>query len=79
MEKSFEKSKVNFIGRTLLHMGIGLLLTFVAAYLTPMILDRISYGIIIGASIVEIGLVLYFARAGGKISILHQSMQDKRG
>jgi FtsH-binding integral membrane protein len=69
MEKSFEKSQVNFIGRTLLHMGIGLLLTFVVAYLTPMILDRISYVIIIGASILEIGLVLYLTARIKKMSI----------
>ena len=68
MEKSFAKSQVNFMGRTLLHMGLGLLVTFILAYLTPMLINQISYAYIIGAAVLEVGLVIYLTRRINKMS-----------
>ena len=69
MEHSFEKSRVNFIGKTLLTMGFGLLITFVMAFLTPVLFPEISYPILIGAVIAELVLVIYLSRRIQKLSV----------
>lgn len=69
MEGSFEKSKINFIGKTLLTMGLGLLATFVMAFLTPLLFPEISYSILMVAVIAELILVIYLSRRIQKLSI----------
>jgi FtsH-binding integral membrane protein len=69
MEHSFEKSRVNFIGKTLLTMGFGLLITFVMAFLTPILFPEISYSILVGAMIAELVLVIYLSRRIQKLSV----------
>lgn len=69
MEHSFEKSRVNFIGKTLLTMGFGLLITFVMAFLTPVLFTEISYPILMGAVIAELVLVIYLSRRIQKLSV----------
>ncbi|HEY5560858.1 MAG TPA: Bax inhibitor-1/YccA family protein [Clostridiaceae bacterium] len=68
MEKSFEKSQTNFIGRTLLTMSTGLLVTFIVSMLisnTKMVLNPY---IMIVSFIAEIGIVFYLSSRIAKMS-----------
>lgn len=69
MEKSFVKSQASFIGRTLLIMGMGLLVTFLVAWLTPMFLNSINPILMFGAMIAEFALVVYITRRIDQISV----------
>lgn len=69
MERSFEKSKINFIAKTLLTMGFGLLITFAMAFLTPVLFTEISYPIIMVAIGAEFILVIYLSRRIQKLSL----------
>jgi FtsH-binding integral membrane protein len=68
MERSFERSQVNFIGKTLLIMGLGLLLTFAVAILTPMFIQSINPIMLIGAMVIEVALVFYLTARINKMS-----------
>jgi uncharacterized protein len=73
MERVYERSRADFISRVMTHMGIGLLITFVVAYLTAgsdvilSLVFRSSFNLII-LMIVEIGLVMYLSRRIDKLS-----------
>jgi uncharacterized protein len=69
MERSFVKSQANFIGRTLLIMGMGLLVTFLIAVLTPMFLGSINPILIFGVMIAEFALVMYITRRIDRMSV----------
>lgn len=73
MERVYEKSKADFISRVMTHMGIGLFITFLTAYLTYK--NEVLQSIIFSSSvvffmlfIVEIGLVVYLTRRIEKMS-----------
>lgn len=69
MEKSFEKSQANFMGRTLLTMSAGLLVTFIIAFITPYFMQSISPLFILGALIGEVALVFYLTARINKMSV----------
>jgi FtsH-binding integral membrane protein len=68
MENSFEKSQTNFISRTLLTMGLGLLVTFIVAVLTPVVMPNINMSLVLIAVIGEFALVLYLTRRINKMA-----------
>lgn len=68
MENSFEKSQTNFISRTLLTMGLGLLVTFIVAVVTPMFMPNINMSLVLIAVIGEFALVLYLTRRINKMA-----------
>jgi FtsH-binding integral membrane protein len=68
MEKSFVRSQANFMGKTLLNMSAGLLVTFISAYLTRMFVV-LNPVVMILAAVVEIGLVFYLTRRINKLSV----------
>lgn len=67
MERSYEKSQANFIGKTLFIMGLGLLLTFIVAYFTP--IQLITPMMLIVAMIAEVALVFYLSSRINKLSV----------
>lgn len=69
MERSFIKSQANFIGRTLLIMGMGLLVTFLTAVFTQMFLGSINPIVMFGAMIAEFALVVYITRRIDRMSV----------
>lgn len=69
MERSFVKSQASFIGRTLLIMGVGLLVTFLIAVLTPMFLGSINPVLMLGAMVAEFALVVYITRRIDRMSV----------
>ena len=69
MENSFEKSQSNFISRTLLTMGFGLLVTFIVAVLTPLFMPNINMSLVLIAVIGEFALVLYLSRRINKMAV----------
>ena len=69
MEKSFVRSQSNFIGRTLLIMGMGLLVTFLIAIATPMFFNTINTGIVFAVMIAEVILVMYISRRIDRMSV----------
>lgn len=62
MERTFEKSKVNFIGKTLFTMAFGLLVTFITAMVTVTFMKQINIMLMIGCMVVEVGIVLFLVR-----------------
>jgi uncharacterized protein len=69
MEKSFDKSRANFMGRTLLTMSAGLLVTFIIAFITPYFMQSINPVLIFGALIGEVVLVFYLSARINKMSV----------
>lgn len=68
MENSFEKSQTNFISRTLLTMGVGLLVTFFVAFLTPLVMPNINSALMVIAIFGELGLVIYLSARINKMA-----------
>lgn len=69
MEKSYVKSQSNFIGRTLLTMSGGLLVTFIIAFLTgTYFINVISFPLILAAMVGEVVLVIYLSTRINKMS-----------
>lgn len=68
MENSFEKSESNFISRTLLTMGMGLLVTFIVSFVTPLFMANINPALILISAFGELGLVFYLSARINKIS-----------
>ena len=68
MENSFEKSQTNFISRTLLTMGVGLLVTFFVAFATPLVMPNISSALMLIAIFGELGLVIYLSARINKMA-----------
>lgn len=56
---SYKQSQSNFIAKTLLNMGLGLLITYLIAIVTPFVLPNISGGVMLAAFAAELGLVLF--------------------
>ncbi len=69
MEKSFEKSRSNFISRTMVTMGLGLLITFLVAIATANFIPIISLPIMVGAIITEFILVIYLGARISKMGV----------
>jgi len=68
MENSFEKSQSNFISKTLLTMGMGLLVTFIVSFVTPLFMANINPALILISAVGELGLVFYLSARINKIS-----------
>lgn len=70
MENSYVKSQNSFISRTLLIMGLGLLVTFAIAVATSIFLDRtIAQTVMLPAFAGELLIVFYLSRRIEKLSI----------
>jgi FtsH-binding integral membrane protein len=73
MERIYEESRADFISKVMTHMGIGLLITFVAAYLTStsdalqaMVNGRYGF---LGLVLIEFLLVIYLTRRINSMSL----------
>ncbi|TDT60963.1 Bax inhibitor-1/YccA family protein [Fonticella tunisiensis] len=73
MERVYERSRTDFISKVMTHMGVGLLITFLTAYLTAS-----NYYLAIGIAgsplmfvlaLMEIGLVIYLTNRIDKMSL----------
>lgn len=73
MERVYERSRADFISKVMTHMGVGLLITFLTAYLTAS-----NYYLAIGIAgsplmfvlaLMEIGLVIYLTNRIDKMSL----------
>jgi len=70
MENLFERSQGNFIGKTLLTMSMGLLVTFITAITTPLFMaEAMTRGLMIGAIIAELVVVFYLSARIRKMSV----------
>lgn len=75
MENSYVRSQNNFISKTLLIMGLGLLVTFAVAFVTPMfLLDFLTPPVIMVAIAGEIIVVFYLSRRIDRLSIASARM-----
>jgi len=70
MENLFERSQGNFISKTLLTMSMGLLVTFITAIVTAVLMaGAISMPMMIGAMIAEVVVVIYLSARIKKMSV----------
>lgn len=79
MERTFERSRTDFISKVMAHMGIGLFITFLTAYFTstsPVLLSIIfsSQFVFLALMLGEIGLVVYLSRRLEKMTFTQARM-----
>lgn len=73
MERVYERSRADFISKVMTHMGIGLLITFLTAYLTAsnyyLAMGIAGSSLMFVLALMEIGLVIYLTRRIDKMSL----------